>query len=46
MSREELAEHYSFYHDDELDCGNIPLTYEAWLAEYKEPLLLIMEEDE
>jgi hypothetical protein len=38
-----LSEHYDFYHDETIDNGDIPLSFDEYIREYREDIISIME---
>ena len=38
-----MNDHYEFYHDETTDNGDIPLSFDEYVREYREDIISIME---
>ena len=38
-----MSQHYDFYHDETTDNGDIPLSFDEYIREYREDIISIME---
>jgi len=41
-----MSEHYDFYHDETIDNGDIPLSFDEYIREYREDIISIMENED
>jgi|GEM_PF-4291036 len=39
-----MSEHYDFYHDETIDNGDIPLSFDEYIREYREDIISIMDQ--